>query len=180
MSRPVGIFWVWTQSGSTRRGRCVPALVPSLFSLRSAWRSFRALKKLHAYHPGLAQGVEPKANLVRLSSAVRAPPEFRERQPDRRCTSIFCARLVAQYWEKRLAEVCEVEQDIAVGHKLLRKIPGWCAAPDEGCRDAPASATASSPVVCDCEQHRRVEGGQEAATDPRRWTDARSPFVCEP
>ncbi|PWV03336.1 putative syntaxin binding protein [Trypanosoma cruzi] len=46
---------------------------------------------------------------------------FLRGKPDCRCTSIFCARLVAQYWEKRLAEVRKVEQDIAVGHKLLRK-----------------------------------------------------------
>ncbi|KAF8281638.1 hypothetical protein TcYC6_0006720 [Trypanosoma cruzi] len=53
-------------------------------------------------------------------------------------------------------------------------------ATDEGCRDAPACVTVSSPVACDCEQHRRVDGGQEAAADPRRWTDVRRPFVCEP
>ncbi|KAF5216546.1 hypothetical protein ECC02_010678 [Trypanosoma cruzi] len=80
-----------------------------------------ALKKLHAYHPGLAQGVEPKAKLVRLGSAVRAPPEFRERQARLSLHIDACARLVAQYREKRLAEVREVEQDIAVGHQPLRK-----------------------------------------------------------
>ncbi|PWV20747.1 putative syntaxin binding protein [Trypanosoma cruzi] len=80
-----------------------------------------ALKKLHAYHPGLAHGVEPKANLAELGSAVRAPPEFRERQARLSLHIDICARLVAQYWEKRLAEVREVEQDIAVGHKPLRK-----------------------------------------------------------
>ncbi|KAF5214565.1 hypothetical protein ECC02_012820 [Trypanosoma cruzi] len=80
-----------------------------------------ALKKLHAYHPGLAQGVEPKAKLVRLGSAVRALPEFRERQARLSLHIDFCARLVAQYREKRLAEVWEVEQDIAVGHKPFRK-----------------------------------------------------------
>ncbi|KAF8304025.1 putative syntaxin binding protein [Trypanosoma cruzi] len=80
-----------------------------------------ALKKLHAYHPGLAQGVEPKAKLVRLGSAVRAPPEFRERQARLSLHIDICARLVAQYREKRLSEVREVEQDIAVGHQPLRK-----------------------------------------------------------
>ncbi|KAF5218788.1 hypothetical protein ECC02_008279 [Trypanosoma cruzi] len=80
-----------------------------------------ALKKPHAYHPGLAQGVEPKANLVRLGSAVRAPPEFWERQARLSLHIDFCARLLVQYREKRLAEVWEVEQDIAVGHKPLRK-----------------------------------------------------------
>ncbi|KAF8303762.1 putative syntaxin binding protein [Trypanosoma cruzi] len=90
--------------------------------LRSAWRSFRwRRKKLHAYHPGLAQGVEPKANLVRLGSAVRAPPEFWERQARLSLHIDFCARLLVQYREKRLAEVWEVEQDIAVGHQPLRK-----------------------------------------------------------
>ncbi|RNC54219.1 putative syntaxin binding protein [Trypanosoma cruzi] len=53
-----------------------------------------ALKKLHAYHPGLAHGVEPKAKLAELGSAVRAPPEFWERgKPDCRCTSIFARGL---------------------------------------------------------------------------------------
>ncbi|PWU93834.1 putative syntaxin binding protein [Trypanosoma cruzi] len=80
-----------------------------------------ALKKPHAYHPGLAHGVEPRANLAELGSAVRAPPEFLERQARPSLHIDFCARLVAQCWEKRLAEVCEVEQDIAVGHKPLRK-----------------------------------------------------------
>ncbi|RNF05618.1 putative syntaxin binding protein, partial [Trypanosoma cruzi] len=80
-----------------------------------------ALKKLHAYHPGLPHGGEPKANIAELGSAVRAPPEFRERQARLSLHIDICARLVAQYWEKRLAEVREVEQDIAVGHKLLRK-----------------------------------------------------------
>ncbi|KAF8278137.1 hypothetical protein TcBrA4_0117430 [Trypanosoma cruzi] len=93
--------------------------------LRSAWRSFRwRWKKLHAYYPGLAQGVEPKANLAELSSAVRLRRSFLRGKPDCRCTSIFCARLVAQYWEKRLAEVCEVEQDIAVGHQLRKNLDG--------------------------------------------------------
>ncbi|KAF8284864.1 putative syntaxin binding protein [Trypanosoma cruzi] len=49
---------------------------------------------------------------------------FGRGKPDRRCTSIFCARLVAQYWGKRLAEVCEVEQDIAVGHQLRKYLDG--------------------------------------------------------
>ncbi|PWV19861.1 putative syntaxin binding protein [Trypanosoma cruzi] len=80
-----------------------------------------ALKKPHAYHPGLAQGVEPKANLAELGSAVRAPPEFWERQARLSLHIDFCARLLVQYREKRLAEVWEVEQDIAVGHKPLRK-----------------------------------------------------------
>ncbi|PWU88836.1 putative syntaxin binding protein 1 [Trypanosoma cruzi] len=157
-------------------------VVPTVIdSLRSAWRSFRwRWKKLHAYHPGLAQDVEPKANLVRLSSAVRALLKFRERQARLSLQIDICTRLVAQYWEKRLAEVREVEQDIAVGHKTPHEKPGWRAAPDEGCRDAPASASASSPVVCCYEQQRRVDGGQEAAAAPRGWTDARSPFVCEP
>ncbi|KAF8277579.1 putative syntaxin binding protein [Trypanosoma cruzi] len=91
-------------------------------SLRCAWRSFRwRWKKLRAYYPGLAQGVGPKANLVRLSSAVRALPKFRERQARLSLHIDICARLVAQYWEKRLAEVRKVEQDIAVGHKPLMK-----------------------------------------------------------
>ncbi|RNC54718.1 putative syntaxin binding protein, partial [Trypanosoma cruzi] len=90
--------------------------------LRSAWRSFRwRRKKLHAYHPGLAQGVEPKAKLVRLGSAVRASPEFRERQARLSLHIDICARLVAQYREKRLAEAREVEQEIAVGLKPLRE-----------------------------------------------------------
>ncbi|PWV04031.1 putative syntaxin binding protein [Trypanosoma cruzi] len=80
-----------------------------------------ALKKLHAYHPGLAQGVEPKAKLAELGSAVRAPPEFRERQVRPSLHIDACAGLVAQYREKRLAEVREVEQEIAVGHQPLRK-----------------------------------------------------------
>ncbi|KAF5217757.1 hypothetical protein ECC02_009390 [Trypanosoma cruzi] len=80
-----------------------------------------ALKKLHAYHPGLAQGVEPKANLAELGSAVRASPEFRERQVRPSLHIDACARLVAQYREKRLAEVWEVEQDIAVGQKPFGK-----------------------------------------------------------
>ncbi|PWV03206.1 putative syntaxin binding protein [Trypanosoma cruzi] len=98
-------------------------VVPTVIdSLRSAWRSFRWRgKKLRAYYPGLAQGVEPKANLVRLSSAVRASLKFRERQARLSLHIDICARLVAQYWEKRLAEVRKVEQDIAVGDKLLRK-----------------------------------------------------------
>ncbi|PWV03153.1 putative syntaxin binding protein [Trypanosoma cruzi] len=157
-------------------------VVPTVIDfLRSAWRSFRRRwKKLHAYYPGLAQGVEPKANLVRLSSAVRALPKFRERQ----------ARLSLHI--DFLREACGTVLGEATGggaeggtrHRRWARTPhekpGWRAAPDEGCRDAPASATASSPVACDCEQHRRVDGGQEAAADPRRWTDARRPFVCEP
>ncbi|PWU94929.1 putative syntaxin binding protein 1 [Trypanosoma cruzi] len=119
-----------------------------------------ALKKLHAYHPGLAQGGEPKANLAELSRAVRASPEFRERQASPSLHIDICARLVAQYWGKRLAEVRKVEQGIAVGHKTPHEKPGWRAAPDEGCGDAPASASVSSLVACGFEQHRRVEGGQ--------------------
>ncbi|PWU87141.1 putative syntaxin binding protein [Trypanosoma cruzi] len=80
-----------------------------------------ALKKLHAYQPGLAQGGEPKANLAELSRAVRTPPEFRVRQARPSLHIDICAGLVAHYREKRLAEVRGVEQDIAVGHKLLRK-----------------------------------------------------------
>ncbi|PWU89473.1 putative syntaxin binding protein [Trypanosoma cruzi] len=123
MSRPVGIVWVRTRSGSNwwMRNMCTGAPTVIVF-LRSAWRSFRwRWKKLRAYHPGLAHGVEPKANLVRLGSAVRALLKFRERQARLSLHIDICAGLVAQYWEKRLAEVWEVEQDIAVGHKLLRK-----------------------------------------------------------
>ncbi|PWV20765.1 putative syntaxin binding protein 1 [Trypanosoma cruzi] len=155
------------------------------------WRSYRhcflaqcveelsvALKNLHAYHPGLAHGVEPKANLAELSSAVRSPPEFRERQ----------ARLSLHI--DFLREACGTVPGEATGggvgggtrHRRWAQTPqekpGWRAATGEGCGDAPASATASS-VACGCEQHRRVDGGQEAAADPRRWTDARRPFVCE-
>ncbi|EKG00624.1 syntaxin binding protein, putative [Trypanosoma cruzi] len=124
MSRPVGIVWVRTRSGSNCWMKKMCTVVPTVIvSLRSAWRSFRMRgKKLHAYYPGLAQDVELKANLVRLSSAVRALLKFRERQARLSLHIDICARLVAQYWEKRLAEVRKVEQDIAVGaQKLLRK-----------------------------------------------------------
>ncbi|KAF8294328.1 syntaxin binding protein 1 [Trypanosoma cruzi] len=80
-----------------------------------------ALKKLHADHPGLAQGVEQKANLAELGSSVRALPEFQEKQARLSLHIDICTRLVAQYREKRLAEVCEVEQDIAAGRKPFRK-----------------------------------------------------------
>ncbi|RNC42429.1 putative syntaxin binding protein, partial [Trypanosoma cruzi] len=80
-----------------------------------------ALKELDAYHSGLAQGGEPKANLAELTSAVRASPEFRERQARPSLHINICTRLVARCQEKRLAEVWEVEQDIAVGHKPFRK-----------------------------------------------------------
>ncbi|RNE98151.1 putative syntaxin binding protein [Trypanosoma cruzi] len=83
-----------------------------------------ALKNPHVYYPGLAHGVEPKANLAELGSAVRAPPEFLERQARLSLHIDFCARLVAQCWEKRLAEVYEVEQEIAVGHKLRKNLDG--------------------------------------------------------
>ncbi|KAF5214886.1 putative syntaxin binding protein [Trypanosoma cruzi] len=180
MSRPVGIVWVWTRSGSNWWGRCILVLVPSLFSCTVRGGAFGGAEKLHAYHPGLAQGVEPKAKLVRLSSAVRALPEFRERQ----------ARLSLHI--DFLREACGTVPGEATGggvgggtrHRRWAQIPqekpGWRAAPDEGYRNAPASAPASSPVACGCEQHRRVERGQEAAADPRRWTDAQRPFVCEP
>ncbi|KAF8306562.1 putative syntaxin binding protein [Trypanosoma cruzi] len=140
-------------------------VVPTVIDfLRSAWRSFRwRWKKLHAYYPGLAQGVEPKANLAELGSAVRAPPEFLERQ----------ARLSLHI--DFLREACGTVLEEATGggvrggtrHRRwapTQEKPGWHAAPDEGCGDAPASASASSSVACDCEQHRRVDGGQEASS----------------
>ncbi|KAF5216603.1 hypothetical protein ECC02_010609 [Trypanosoma cruzi] len=121
MSGPVGILWGGLEAAVIDEEDVYWCSYRHCFLAQCVEELSVALKKLHAYHPGLAQGVEPKANLARLSSAVRAPPEFRERQARLSLHIDICARLVAQYREKRLAEAREVEQDIAVGHKPFRK-----------------------------------------------------------
>ncbi|KAF8303979.1 putative syntaxin binding protein 1 [Trypanosoma cruzi] len=121
MSGPVGIVWGGLEAAVIGEEDVYRCSYRHCFLAQCVEELSVALKKLHVYHPGLAQGVEPKANLAELSSAVRAPPEFWERQARVSLHIDFCARLVAQYREKRLAEVREVEQDIAVGHKPLRK-----------------------------------------------------------
>ncbi|KAF8281742.1 putative syntaxin binding protein [Trypanosoma cruzi] len=179
MSRHVGIVWGGLEAAVIGGEDVYWCSYRHCFLAQCVEELSVALKKLHAYHPGLAQGVEPKANPAELSSAVRAPPEFRERQ----------ARLSLHI--DFLREACGTVLGEATGggagggtrHRRWaptpQEKPGWRAAPDEGYRNAPACVTVSS-VACDCEQHRRVDGGQEAAADPRRWTDVRRPFVCEP
>ncbi|KAF8303835.1 putative syntaxin binding protein 1 [Trypanosoma cruzi] len=121
MSGPVGIVWGGLEAAVIGGEDVYRRSYRHCFLAQCVEELSVALKKLHAYHPGLAHGVEPKAKLAEVGSAVRAPPEFRERQARVSLQIDFCARLVAQYREKRLAEVQEVEQDIAVGHKPLRK-----------------------------------------------------------
>ncbi|PWV09787.1 putative syntaxin binding protein [Trypanosoma cruzi] len=121
MSRPVVIVWGGLEAAVIDGEDVYWCSYRHCFLAQCVEEPSVELKKLHAYHPGLAQGVEPKANLAELGSAVRAPPEFWERQARLSLHTDFCARLVAQYREKRLAEVWEVEQDIAVGLKPFRK-----------------------------------------------------------
>ncbi|PWV06186.1 putative syntaxin binding protein [Trypanosoma cruzi] len=180
MSGPVGIVWGGLEAAVIGGEDVYRRSYRHCFLAQCVEELSVALKKLRAYHPGLAHGVEPKAKLAEVGSAVRAPPEFRERQARPSLQIDF------------LREACGTVPGEAAGggagggtrHRRWAQTPqeitGWRAAPGEGCRDAPASVTASSPVACGCQQHRRVDGGQEAAADPRRWTDARRPFVCEP
>ncbi|PWV06145.1 putative syntaxin binding protein [Trypanosoma cruzi] len=157
------------------------------------WRSYRhyflarcveellvALKKLHAYNPGLGAGrrAEGQSCGVEQSGAGSAG------------ASGEAGQTVAAH--RHLREACGTVPGEATGGgvgsgakhyrraRALYDKPQQRAAPGEGCRNAPASATAYSPVAFGCEQHRRVDGGQEAAADPRRRTDARRPFVCDP
>ncbi|ORC92821.1 syntaxin binding protein 1 [Trypanosoma theileri] len=78
------------------------------------------LKKLHQENPTLAQGVTQAANVAELGSAVRALPEFQEKQGKLSLHIDICTKLMAIYRENRLAEVCEVEQDIAAGRKNFK------------------------------------------------------------
>ncbi|PWV01207.1 putative syntaxin binding protein [Trypanosoma cruzi] len=92
---------------------------------------------------------------------------FRRSRPDCRCTSTFARGLWRSTGEATGGGVRGGARHRRRAQTLQEK-PGWRMAPDEGCRDTPASAPSSSPVACGCEQRRRVDGGQEAAADPRR------------
>ncbi|KAH9577668.1 Sec1-like protein [Trypanosoma melophagium] len=79
-----------------------------------------ALKKLHQDNPTLAQGLTQAPNVAELGSAVRALPEFQEKQGKLSLHIDICTKLMAIYRENRLAEVCEVEQDIAAERKNFK------------------------------------------------------------
>ncbi|KEG07651.1 syntaxin binding protein 1 [Trypanosoma grayi] len=79
-----------------------------------------ALKKLHSENPSLAQGMGQNANVAELGGAVRALPEFQEKQAKLSMHIDICTKVMAQYRERRLAEVCEVEQDIAAERKPFK------------------------------------------------------------
>ncbi|RNE97575.1 putative syntaxin binding protein [Trypanosoma conorhini] len=80
-----------------------------------------ALNELHAEHPALAQGLEKRTDLAELGGAVRGLLEFQEKQAKLSLHIDICSRLMGLYREQRLAEVCEVEQDIAAERRPFKE-----------------------------------------------------------
>ncbi|KPI84218.1 putative syntaxin binding protein 1 [Leptomonas seymouri] len=86
----------------------------------------RKLQELIAANPSLANGMGTLAGggnkLADVGSAVRALPEFQERQAKLSVHIDICTKIMDLYKKQKLAEVCEVEQDIATGRSSFKEV----------------------------------------------------------
>ncbi|KAG8342633.1 putative syntaxin binding protein 1 [Trypanosoma vivax] len=70
------------------------------------------LKKLHEENPNLSSKRD-NMSIAELGSAARLLPAFQKKQARLSMHVDICSKIIGIYREQRLAEVCEVEQDIA-------------------------------------------------------------------
>jgi syntaxin-binding protein 1 len=88
----------------------------------------RKLQELIAANPALANGMSNIAaggsgnKLADVGSAIRALPEFQERQAKLSVHIDICTKIMDLYKQQKLAEVCEVEQDMATGRRSFKEI----------------------------------------------------------
>lgn len=88
----------------------------------------RKLQELIAANPALANGMSNMAaggtgnKLADVGSAIRALPEFQERQAKLSVHIDICTKIMDLYKQQKLAEVCEVEQDMATGRRSFKEV----------------------------------------------------------
>ncbi|KAG5502005.1 hypothetical protein JKF63_04276 [Porcisia hertigi] len=89
----------------------------------------KKLQELMDENPTLAMGMR-KLNsgygtsnkLGAVSNAIRELPEFRERQAKLSLHIDICTKIMNHYKQQKLAEVCELEQDIATGRRPFKEV----------------------------------------------------------
>lgn len=85
----------------------------------------RKLQDLIAANPALANGMSNIAGggnkLASVGSAIRALPEFQERQAKLSVHIDICTKIMELYKQQKLTEVCEVEQDLATGRRPFKE-----------------------------------------------------------
>ncbi|KAK7194326.1 Sec1/Munc18 related protein [Novymonas esmeraldas] len=90
----------------------------------------KKLQDLMAANPALVAGMS-KLNsagggtgnrLSDVGSAIRALPEFQERQAKLSVHIDICTKIMDRYKQQKLTEVCEVEQDIAAGRRPFKEL----------------------------------------------------------
>ncbi|KAG5476809.1 hypothetical protein CUR178_03995 [Leishmania enriettii] len=89
----------------------------------------KMLQDLMAANPALVAGSRNSNNgfgvgskLADIGSAIRALPEFLEQQAKLSLHIDICTRVMDRYKQQKLAEVCEVEQDIATGRRPFKEL----------------------------------------------------------
>nr|CCM16509.1 Sec1/Munc18 related protein, putative [Leishmania guyanensis] len=89
----------------------------------------KKLEDLMAANPTLVAGMKKlKGNygtgnrLADMGSAIRFLPEFQERQAKLSLHIDMCSKIMDRYRQQRLAEVCEMEQDVATGRRPFKEL----------------------------------------------------------
>ncbi|CBZ28048.1 putative syntaxin binding protein 1 [Leishmania mexicana MHOM/GT/2001/U1103] len=89
----------------------------------------KKLQSLMAANPNLVAGMKrlnsgygAGSKLVDVGSAIRALPEFQEQQAKISLHIDICTKIMDRYRQQKLAEVCEVEQDVATGCRPFKEL----------------------------------------------------------
>ncbi|EPY20092.1 syntaxin-binding protein 1 [Strigomonas culicis] len=82
----------------------------------------RLLKELVAANPNLVQGMSKDMNLNDVGSAIRALPEFQEKQGRLSMHVDILTRLMELYNTQKLATVCELEMDMAAERRPFKEL----------------------------------------------------------
>ncbi|CAG9576552.1 putative Sec1/Munc18 related protein [Leishmania major strain Friedlin] len=89
----------------------------------------KKLQSLMAANPNLVAGMRrlnsgygAGGKLGDVGSAIRALPEFQEQQAKISLHIDICTKIMDHYKQQKLAEVCEVEQDVATGRRPFKEL----------------------------------------------------------
>ncbi|KAG5476526.1 hypothetical protein LSCM1_04240 [Leishmania martiniquensis] len=89
----------------------------------------KKLQELMTANPALVTGLRTLnsgdrdgSKLAHVGSAIRALPEFQERQAKLSLHIDICTKIMDRYRNQKLADVCEVEQDIATGRRPFKEL----------------------------------------------------------